>query len=61
MNEELHHVADCLFKASENIREALDTIDIKNLPFDGSLLVALESCSNFLEEHAQRTQKKISN
>lgn len=58
MKEDIQHTANELFKASESIREALDTIDLKNIPFDESLKVALENCGNFLEKTAQKLQKK---
>lgn len=56
MNEDVKHVIDELFKASEHVREALDTIDLCGIPWDGSLLVAIEQCGNFLESQAKFAQ-----
>lgn len=54
---ELENASKCLFMASENVRECLDTIDLKELPIDLSTVEALESLSSYLEKTAQRFQK----
>lgn len=64
MNEELQALEEAsksLFTASESIRDALDTIDLKIEPYkpvDGSTIQALESCSDYLEKVAKLLQKK---
>lgn len=64
MNEELQALEEAsksLFTASESIREALDTIDLKLAPYkpvDGSTIQALEGCLDYLERVAKILQKK---
>lgn len=58
MKEDIKHATDEFFKASEHVREALDTIALKGIPFDGSLYEAIEQCGLFLERQAKLLQRK---
>lgn len=56
--EDLHYCSKCLFSASENIREALDTIDLKSLPVDSLTIEDLQGFMGYLETLAQNLQRK---
>lgn len=58
MKEDLEYCSKCLFSASENIRECLDTIDLKQLAVDLSTMGCLESLCGYLEKTAQSIQKQ---
>lgn len=55
--ESLEYCSKCLFTASENIRECLDTMDLKDVDI-GYYKAYLDATYRLLEEMAKTFQKK---
>ncbi len=57
MKEAFEYCSKCLFTASENVRECLDTLDLKGLSIGPLTASELERVCKFLEQQAQQFQK----
>lgn len=55
--EDLHHTASEIFKASESLREALDTLDLCGYEPKGGEVLRLEQMQKELERIAQQFQR----